>query len=69
MKTIVLCIIMALLASSACGKKEKKKVPDKTPAPVAAKVTVASLAQLITAGQTAEFVKQLEQLTAILVND
>jgi len=70
MRNLTLCIIVALLASFSCGKKdEKRKDPAKTPAVAAAKVTVASLAELLTQGKTTEFISQLAQLTALQVND
>jgi len=71
MRNLAPCIIIiALLASVSCGKKdEKRKDPAKTPAVAAAKVTVASLAELLTQGKTPEFVSQLAQLTALQVND
>ena len=69
MRNITLCIIVALIASVSCGKKDKKKDPGKTAEVAAVKVTVVSLAELINGGKTAEFVKQLAQLTAISVND
>lgn len=71
MKNIVPLIIVFLIAFAACGKKEggKKDGPGKTPEAAPAKVTVASLAELVARDQTAEFVKQLENLTAIQVND
>ncbi len=69
MKTIVLCIILVLGFTISCGKKERSKGKDKTPAPAAAPVTVHSLAELVRSGRTAEFTVQLAELTAIQIND
>ncbi len=71
MRNIVPLVVLLLVAFTACGKKEggKKDGSGKTPSTAPAKVTVASLAELVARDQTSEFVKQLENLTAIQVND